>query len=117
MSCRCGSRRHSRARWAASHDRGTAAMIRRLAFTRRAEGVGYEDFQRHWRYKHAQLAQLLPNLRSYVQDHAILGATGPLLPYTGFDVCVELEYDSREHMQDSLSSPEYRKSAIADQVG
>ena len=92
-------------------------MIRRLAFTRRAAGVGYEDFQAHWRGKHAELARLLPNLRSYVQDHAILGAGGPLLPYTGFDTCVELEYDSRDEMQASLSSPEYRTSAVADQVG
>ena len=38
-------------------------MIRRLAFTRRAAGVGYEDFQAHWRGKHAELARLLPNLR------------------------------------------------------
>jgi len=92
-------------------------MIRRIAFTRRAAGVGYEDFQHHWRGKHAELAKLLPNLRSYVQNHAVLGPDGPLLPYPGFDVCVELAYDSREIMEASLSSPEYRKSAIADQAG
>ena len=94
-----------------------AGMIRRIAFTRRAAGVGDEEFQRHWRGTHAELARLRPNLRSYVQDHAVLGAGGPLLPYTGFDTCVELEYDSREQMEASLSSPEYRTSAVADQVG
>jgi uncharacterized protein (TIGR02118 family) len=92
-------------------------MIRRISFTRRAAGVGYDDFQRHWRGKHAELAKLLPDLRSYVQNHAVLGPNGPLLPYPGFDVCVELEYDSREAMEASLTSPTYRGAAIADQAG
>ena len=92
-------------------------MIRRISFTRRADGVGYEDFQRHWRGPHAELARLLPDLRSYVQNHAVLGSDGPLLPYPGFDVCVELQYDSREDMEASLTSPEYRGAAVADQAG
>jgi uncharacterized protein (TIGR02118 family) len=92
-------------------------VIRRISFTRRAAGVGYDDFQRHWRGPHAELARLLPDLRSYVQNHAVLGPEGPLLPYPGFDVCVELEYDSREDMEASLTSPEYRGAAIADQSG
>jgi len=92
-------------------------MIRRISFTRRADGVGYEDFQRHWRGPHAELARLLPDLRSYVQNHAVLGPDGPLLPYPGFDVCVELQYDSREDMEASLASPEYRGAAVADQAG
>jgi hypothetical protein len=60
---------------------------------------------------------LLPDLRSYVQNHAVLGPDGPLLPYPGFDVCVELQYDSREDMEASLTSPEYRGAALADQAG
>jgi uncharacterized protein (TIGR02118 family) len=92
-------------------------MIRRIAFTRRAAGVSYEEFQAHWRGKHAELAKHLPNLGGYVQNHAVLGPDGPLLPYAGFDVCVELEYDSREVMEASLSSPAYRASAVADQAG
>lgn len=92
-------------------------MIRRISFTRRAAAVDYDEFQRHWRGKHAELAKLLPDLRSYVQNHAVLGPNGPLLPYPGFDVCVELEYDSREAMAASLSSPEYRGAALADQTG
>lgn len=92
-------------------------MIRRISFTRRAAGVSYEDFQRHWRGPHAELARFLPDLRNYVQNHAVLGPDGPLLPYPGFDVCVELQYDSRQDMDASLASPQYRGAAVADQAG
>jgi uncharacterized protein (TIGR02118 family) len=88
-------------------------VIRRISFTRRAAGVSYEDFQRHWRGPHAELARFLPDLRSYVQNHAVLGPDGPLLPYPGFDVCVELQYDSRQDMDASLASPQYRGAAVA----
>lgn len=92
-------------------------MVRRISFTRRAPGVSYEDFQTHWRGPHADLARHLPGLRRYVQNHAVLGPDGPVLAYAGFDVCAELTFADMTVMDSSLSSPEYRASAIADQAG
>jgi len=91
--------------------------VRRISFTRRAPGVPYEDFQTHWRGPHADLARHLPGLRHYVQNHAVLGPAGPLLAYPGFDVCADLTFEDATVMRSSLSSPEYRASAIADQAG
>ncbi len=65
--------------------------------------MSIEDFQRHWKGEHARIARRLPGLRRYIQNHAVLRAGRPLLPYPGFDCLPELDFDTVEVMDNALS--------------
>jgi hypothetical protein len=56
------------------------------------------DFQEHWRRHHGPTAGAIPNLRRYVQHHAVTDEGRLLLPYPGFDACSELDFESPEAM-------------------
>ena len=65
----------------------------RVGMAPRAAGLTPAECQTHWRTAHADAARSLPGLRGYVQNHAVLRDGEPLLPYPGFDVCAETEFD------------------------
>jgi hypothetical protein len=74
------------------------------------------EFQRHWRGPHADAALHIPNLRAYVQNHAVLDEAGrPLLTYPGFDACAETSYDDLADMDAGFSSPAYQRDVRADE--
>ncbi|MEE8601480.1 EthD domain-containing protein [Euzebya tangerina] len=74
-----------------------------------------EAFQEYWRTAHADAASRIPGLRRYVQNHQILVAGHPVLPYPGFDACAELEFDSIEDHDAGFSSPEYLSAVRTDE--
>jgi uncharacterized protein (TIGR02118 family) len=90
-------------------------VIVRLGMAPRARGLDYEGFQAHWRSEHAGLAGAIDGLRGYVQNHAVLRDSRPLLPYVGFDACSEISFDSLEAMDAGFASEYYRSQVVADE--
>jgi uncharacterized protein (TIGR02118 family) len=90
-------------------------MITRLGMAPRLEGRTYEEFQHHWRTSHADAAGKIPNLRRYVQNHAVLRDGVPVLGFPGFDACSELDFDSVESMNEGFGSEEYQVRVRADE--
>jgi len=90
-------------------------MIVRFAAAPRAAALDYKDFQSHWSGEHGGLAGQIPGLRSYVQNHAVLDAGRPLLPWPGFDSLAELEFDSLADMDRGFASDFYRSAVVADE--
>jgi uncharacterized protein (TIGR02118 family) len=77
-------------------------MLTRLGAAARRHDMTVEAFQAHWRTQHGDTAGAIPNLRRYVQHHAVLEGGRPLLPYPGFDACSELDFDSLESMDEGF---------------
>ena len=90
-------------------------MITRVGMAPRLRGMSVTAFQEHWRGGHARLALLIPGLRGYVQDHAVLRDGYPLLPYPGFDVCAETDFDDVASMDLGFKAPEYTEAIIRDE--
>lgn len=91
-------------------------MIIRLGMAPRRTGISIIEFQQHWRGPHANAALRIPNLRGYVQNHAILDAGGrPLLPYPGFDACAETVFDDLASMDEGFASATYQQDVRADE--
>jgi len=47
--------------------------VKFIAFLKRKEGLGFRDFQEHWRERHGPIAARVPGNRRYVQCHARAG--------------------------------------------
>lgn len=91
-------------------------MITRVGMAPRRRGMSIREFQHHWRTDHADAARAIPNLRGYVQNHAVLDDGGrPLLPYPGFDACAETYFSSLESMDEGFASPRYQQDVRADE--
>jgi uncharacterized protein (TIGR02118 family) len=90
--------------------------ITRVGLAPRAPGLTLAAAQSHWRTEHRDLALGLPGLRSYVQNHAVLREGVPLLPYPGFDVCAETEFDSVEAMRSAFASEHYQSTVRSDEA-
>lgn len=58
-------------------------MITRLGMAPRLERMTYEQFQHHWRTAHADAAGKIPNLKRYVQNHAVLRDGAPIFGFLG----------------------------------
>ena len=78
-------------------------MLTRVGAAARRAALTVEQFQTHWREQHGPTAGAIPNLRRYVQHHAVLDDGRPLLAYPGFDACSELDFDSPEAMDDGFA--------------
>lgn len=90
-------------------------MIVRVAFAPRLPGTGISELQREWSGEHAATAARLPGLRRYVQNHAVTVDGDLPLPYPGFDVCAELEFDDPEAMDAALAGEAFRAEVAAAQ--
>lgn len=91
-------------------------MIIRVGMAPRRTGLSISEFQRHWRGPHADAALRIPNLRGYVQNHAVLNSDGrPLLPYPGFDACAETVFDDLAGMDEGFASATYQQDVRADE--
>jgi uncharacterized protein (TIGR02118 family) len=82
----------------------------------RAAGLTFEAAQEHWRTAHGDVASGIPGLQSYVQNHAVLRAGVPLLPYAGFDACSELEFADFDAMRAGFASEHYQTAVRADEL-
>jgi len=92
-------------------------MITRIGMAPRRPGSTLAEFQAHWRNEHADAALLIPTLRAYVQNHAVLDDSDrPVLPYPGFDACAETSFDTLESMDAGFGSREYQEDVQADEA-
>lgn len=92
-------------------------MITRIGMAPRRPGSTLAEFQAHWRNEHANAALLIPTLRGYVQNHAVLDKRDrPVLPYPGFDACAETSFDSLEAMDAGFASRQYQDDVQADEA-
>lgn len=90
-------------------------MIVRLGMAPRFPERTFRSFLDHWRTSHADAVGKLPNLRRYVQYHALLRDDHPLLPYPGFDACSALSFDSVAAMDDAFASEVFLGAIQADE--
>jgi uncharacterized protein (TIGR02118 family) len=90
--------------------------ITRVGLAPRAPGLTLAAAQSHWRTEHRDVALGIPGLRGYVQNHAILRAGAPLLPYPGFDICAETEFDDLQSMRSAFASEHYQRTVRGDEA-
>jgi uncharacterized protein (TIGR02118 family) len=88
----------------------------RVGMAPRAAGLSMAQAQEHWRTTHGDVALSIPGLRAYVQNHQVLEGDRPLLPYPGFDVCAETEFDDVEAMGAGFASEHYQVAVRADEA-
>ena len=74
-------------------------MIKVIEFIKRKKEISLEEFSRYWEQEHAPLiAKLIPNLKKYVQNHAIRLPGGGEPPIDGI---AELWFDDFESWRES----------------
>lgn len=86
-------------------------MTHLLLAIKRKNGLSRSDFSHHWREVHAPLAQKLPGLLRYTQNHAPIIASKA----QAYDGVVEIWMENEKAIADAFSSPEYRRGAYADE--
>ncbi len=91
-------------------------MITRVFFGPRRQDMTTEACLTHWRGKHAQIGARLPGVRAYVQNHGVLANGRFLLPYPGFDIMPELDWDDLASMDAAIDSPAHVKDSIDDEA-
>jgi uncharacterized protein (TIGR02118 family) len=90
----------------------TERLVKRLSFVRRKPDLDREEFCRYWREVHGPLAAKLPELRRYVQCHALSSAYAKGTP--PFDGVAQLWFTDLSAMQRALVSREYQEEARPD---
>lgn len=91
-------------------------MITRVFLAPRRAGMNTEACLAHWRGHHAQIGANLPKVRAYVQNHGVLDGGRFLLPYPGFDIMPELDWDSLEDMDAAIESPAHEQDSVDDEA-
>lgn len=92
-------------------------MIKLIVAIRRRPDMSVEDFQDHWRTRHAQLVKNSPAaskyVRKYVQCHTMLDeyAAGEV----AFDGTAELWFDSVADKDAFFSDPDYLRDVQPDE--
>jgi hypothetical protein len=70
----------------------------------------------HWRGHHSAIGARLPKVRAYVQNHGVLANGRFLLPYPGFDIMPELDWDDLAAMDAAIDSPAHEQDSIDDEA-
>ncbi len=80
-------------------------MIKAITCIRRKPGMEVEAFQEYWRGPHAEIVTRLPNIKRYVQSHALLGGyrKGDLI----YDGIAEIWVDSVDALREMSAGPAY----------
>jgi uncharacterized protein (TIGR02118 family) len=78
-------------------------MLKFMVVLYRRPDLTPDQFRTYLRDVHGPLAERLPGLRGYVQNHV---AHDPSRPHPGWDAVVELTWDEREAMEAAWNSPE-----------
>lgn len=91
-------------------------MITRVFFAPRRQDLSTEECLAHWRGKHAEIGAALPGVRSYVQNHGVLRDGWFLLPYPGFDIMPELQWEGVHEMDAAIDSPAHEEDSIGDEA-
>jgi uncharacterized protein (TIGR02118 family) len=74
------------------------------------QDMSADEFRSYWKDTHAPMSAKLPNVKGYIQNHALSDPEGEEPPYSGV---AEVKFDSPEEMQSALESEE-AQAAIAD---
>lgn len=94
---------------------GNTRMIR-IGLSPRIANLTRLEAQKYWAGRHAQLFSRVPDLVSYVQNHAVLRDDGETLSQdSGFDVFSEVEFASQEAMSIAVSSSYYQDVILPDE--
>jgi len=91
-------------------------MITRVFFGARRGDLTTEQCLAHWRGTHAQIGASMPGVRRYVQNHGVLADGRFLLPYPGFDILPELDWDDLDAMDVAIDSPQHATDSVDDEV-
>ena len=91
-------------------------MITRVFFGARRSDLTTEACLAHWRGTHAAIGARLPGVRAYVQNHGVLSDGRFLLPYPGFDIMPELDWDDLGAMDVAIDSPIHERDSIDDEA-
>ena len=91
-------------------------MITRVFVAARRSDLTTEACLAHWRGHHSAIGARLPNVRAYVQNHGVLESGRFLLPYPGFDIMPELDWDDVAAMDSAIDSPVHEKDSVDDEA-
>jgi hypothetical protein len=91
-------------------------LITRLFFGPRRADLTTEACLQHWRGHHSAIGARLPKVRAYVQNHGILAGGRFLLPYPGFDIMPELDWDDLAAMDAAIDSPVHEQDSVDDEA-
>ena len=91
-------------------------MITRLFFGPRRGDITTEACLAHWAGTHARIGARLPGVRAYVQNHGVLADGRFLLPYPGFDIMPELDWDDLAAMDAAIESPAHQRDSVDDET-
>lgn len=78
-------------------------MFKFMVVLYRRPDLSVEEFKHHLRSVHGPLAQKLPCLRRYIQNHVVADGRRK---HPGWDAIVELYFDDRAAMEAAWASPE-----------
>ena len=78
-------------------------MLKFMVVLYRRPDLTPAQFRRHLEQIHAPLAQDLPGIKHYRQNHV---AADPKRPHPGWDAIIELYFENRESMEAAWSSPQ-----------
>jgi len=90
-------------------------MITRVFLAARRHDMTTEACLQHWRGHHAAIGARLPGVRAYVQNHGVLDGGRFLLPYPGFDIMPELDWDDLAAMDAAIDSPVHERDSVGDE--
>jgi hypothetical protein len=90
-------------------------MITRVFLAPRRQDMTTEACLLHWRGHHAAIGASLPRVRAYVQNHGVLDGGRFLLPYPGFDIMPELDWDDLDAMDAAIDSPAHEQDSVGDE--
>jgi EthD domain-containing protein len=90
-------------------------MITRVFFAPRRNDMTSEACLAHWRGHHSAIGAQLPAVRAYVQNHGVLDGGHFLLPYPGFDIMPELDWDDLDAMDRAIDSPVHVRDSVDDE--
>jgi hypothetical protein len=90
-------------------------MITRIFLAARRQDMTTGACLQHWRGHHAAIGARLPRVRAYVQNHGVLDGGRFLLPYPGFDIMPELDWDDLAAMDAAIDSPVHERDSVDDE--
>ena len=82
-------------------------MLKFVVVLYRKAGTSRAEFRRYLRDVHGPMAEAIPGLRRYVQNHV---ADDPTRADPGWDAVIELWWDDRDTMEKAWASAEGRRS-------
>jgi uncharacterized protein (TIGR02118 family) len=91
-------------------------MITRIFLAARRSDLTTEACLNHWRGHHSAIGARLPGVRAYVQNHGILAGGRFLLPYPGFDIMPELDWNDLAAMDAAIDSPAHEQDSVDDEA-